>query len=29
MVKLESNPEVQAVAADARARLLRVCAALQ
>jgi len=24
MVKLESNPEVQAVAADARARLLRV-----
>ena len=24
MVKLENNPEVQAVAADARARLLRV-----
>jgi uncharacterized protein (DUF302 family) len=28
MVKLESNPEVQAVAADARARLLRVRDAL-
>jgi uncharacterized protein (DUF302 family) len=28
MVKLESNPEVQAVAADARARLLRVREAL-